>query len=128
MPLVRQAIATDDATLKLRLAARWTRQQYERGADVIDIFEGVARTDHEMARTVSEWLAAKNGLMAQVIATMEPSLDSGLSAADATAIFLALTSFDIYRQFVRDTGWSPDRYQAWLESALRRELLMVASS
>lgn len=122
-PLVGQALATDDPVRTLRLAAQWTRQQYERGADVIDIFEGAGRADSEMAGTIGEWLAAKNDLMGRVVASMEPSLPPGQGVHDATAIFLALTSFDLYRQLVRASGWSPDRYQSWLETALRRELL-----
>lgn len=122
-PLVEQALETTDPALKLRLAARWTRQQYERGADVIGIFESAARDDPEMAQTVRAWLDAKNEIMGRVVASMEPALGPHQTVSDASAIFLALTSFDLYRQLVFDSGWPPDRYQSWLETALRRELL-----
>lgn len=127
-PLVGQALETADATIKLRLAAQWTRQQYERGADVIGIFESAARGDPEMARTIGEWLAAKNEIMGRVIASMAPALGNRIPVADATTIFLGLTSFDLYRQMVLDSRWSPNRYQSWLEGVLRRELLAASTS
>lgn len=122
-PLVGQAMTTTDPALKLRLAAQWTRQQYERGADVVGIFESAALADPEMAQIVRAWLGEKNEMMSRFIATLAPSLGPDQPVSDATAIFLALTTFDIYRQFVLDSDWSPDRYQSWLETALRRELL-----
>ncbi len=127
-PLVGQALEARDPVVKLRLAAQWTRQQYERGADVIGIFESAARDDLEMARTVGEWLAAKNELMGRVVASMASALHRDLAVEDATTIFLGLTSFDLYRQMVLDSGWSPDRYQSWLEGALRRELLAAPAA
>lgn len=59
----------------------------------------------DMSRTVAE-LAAKGLLRADVTAT------------DAVDHVWALTSPELYRSFIGDRGWTPDRYERWLRDAL----------
>ncbi len=51
------------------------------------------------------------------------ALRAGLSAEEATATALALTSMEAYEELVERQGWSHDRYQHWLASALRQSRL-----
>jgi len=46
------------------------------------------------------------------------ALRPGLDAAHATDVLWTLTAHDVYRLYVRDRGWPPDRYEAWLAGAL----------
>jgi hypothetical protein len=64
-----------------------------------------------MIRTVSERL--------------EPVLNDGLTVKDAHAIISALTLPEVYRDLVRDRGWTPERFQDWLEGALAVQLISV---
>lgn len=122
-PLVGQALREPDPRRALALAARWTRQQYERGEDVIAIFEGAARDDPAAARLVQGWLSEKNALMGQVVGALAPALAPELDVAAATSLFLTLTLVEGYRQLVGAGGWSADRYEAWLACVLQQQLL-----
>ena len=39
------------------------------------------------------------------------------------AIISALTIPEVYRDLVRDRGWTPGRYQQWVERTLTEQLL-----
>jgi hypothetical protein len=54
---------------------------------------------------------------------MASDLRPGLSAERAAEIFLALTLAEIYDTLVRQRGWTPDEYEAWLTTLLRQQLL-----
>ncbi len=126
-PLVGRALGESDPRRKLALAARWTRQQYERGEDVIAIFEGAARDDPAAARLVQGWLGEKNVVMAHVVRSLEPDLAPELDVPAATSLFLALTLVEVYRQLVLAGGWSAERYEAWLACVLQQQLLEVCA-
>ena len=46
-----------------------------------------------------------------------------LSVDDANDIFTAVVSPFVYREMIVNSGWEPDRFEAWLKSALRQLLL-----
>jgi AcrR family transcriptional regulator len=46
----------------------------------------------------------------------------GLSMEEARRILWMYTSRDIYRMLVQESGWTPDRYQAWVAETLVRTL------
>lgn len=50
-----------------------------------------------------------------------------LSVDDANDIFTAVVSPFVYREMIVNSGWEPDRFEAWLKSALRQLLLADAS-
>jgi len=54
---------------------------------------------------------------------VRPRLKAGLTQDDAIAIISALTIPEVYRDLVRDRGWTPDRYQRWVERTLTEQLL-----
>lgn len=49
-------------------------------------------------------------------------LRAGLSSSQATDVMFVLLSPDMYRAFVAGCGWTSDRYQTWVTTALLREL------
>ena len=54
---------------------------------------------------------------------VRPRLKDGLTQDDAVAILSALTIPEVYRDLVRDRGWTPDRYQQWVGCTLAEQLL-----
>jgi AcrR family transcriptional regulator len=46
----------------------------------------------------------------------------GLDQESARHVLWMLTSRDVYRMLVHESGWSPDRYQSWLSDTLLRVL------
>ena len=47
----------------------------------------------------------------------------GLTLDEARRIMWMYTSRDVYRLFVHEGGWTPDRYQKWLSTTLVNALV-----
>jgi AcrR family transcriptional regulator len=47
----------------------------------------------------------------------------GLELEEAQRILWMYTSRDVYRMLVHESGWTPDRYQAWLSDTLMNALV-----
>jgi hypothetical protein len=60
------------------------------------------------------------GRLKEVVSVLKRSgrLRTGLTTADALDVMWAMTSPDTYTKFVFQRGWQPDRFEAWLASAL----------
>jgi hypothetical protein len=50
-------------------------------------------------------------------------LRDAISVELATAMIWAMNSTEFYLLFVRDRGWSPEAYEAWLAETWKRLLL-----
>jgi hypothetical protein len=50
-------------------------------------------------------------------------LRPGLSAAEATAVYLALTPTQVYQELVEVFGWSMEACEAWPAGVLQQQLL-----
>lgn len=50
------------------------------------------------------------------------ALKPGLRERDAADLIHALMSPEVYRLLVGDRGWTPERYQQWLETSLTQQL------
>ena len=53
-------------------------------------------------------------------------LRAGIGPEEALDVLWALTSYELFRLLVRDCGWRPDRYEAWLTEMLAERLLEPA--
>ena len=47
---------------------------------------------------------------------------SGLDKETASTILWMFTSRDVYHKLVHESGWSPDKFQDWLERTLLESL------
>ncbi len=121
-----QALLGDPApTRKLAAVAALTRSYCDHGLDVLDAAREAARTDRAVRRVwreVERWRHAGNGAVVRSLAAVG-ALAPGLDQAHATAVLWTLTAHDLYRLYVRERGWSADRYEAWLGRALAVALL-----
>lgn len=122
-PLLDQALAETDVLQRLATAARWTRQQWERGAEVLPLLQAAARDDAEIAAMLAEWIEEKSGAMAGFVASLEGALRPGLDLGRAGDLFDALTIPELYRDLVDRSGWTPDEYERWLAKTLASQLL-----
>jgi len=116
-----QALIADPAPArKLAAVAALTRSYCERGLDVLEAAREAARSDRSVRRVwreVEGWRHAGNRAVVRSLALVG-ALRPGLDAAHATDVLWTLTAHDVYRLYVRDRGWPPDRYEAWLAGAL----------
>jgi AcrR family transcriptional regulator len=122
-PLRARAFAEPDAGRRLALIARLSRQQWERGTDVVALLEGAATTDRDVARMLAGWKAGRGQAQAEIVAGIADRLAPGLDVATASAMVRGLSAAEVYRELVEGAGWSADRYEQWLASLLARELL-----
>lgn len=122
-PLMELALAESDVSFRLKTAARWTRQQWERGAEVLPLLQAAAQDDPEVATMLATWIEDKSRAMEQFVASLEGALPPTLDAKRASALFDALTIPELYRDLVHRSGWSPDDYEHWLAETLVNQLI-----
>jgi AcrR family transcriptional regulator len=118
-----QAREESDPQKRLALAAHATHRQWETGAALTRIYNAAASADPEAAAELAVALEGRRKGLTAFIEEMAPDLRPGLDAARAAEIFLALTMAEIYDTLVRQRGWTPDEYEAWLTTLLRQQLL-----
>lgn len=124
------------------------REAQQRLAGVADPVEQVALTAH-VARAIYEGESAELSLLMKASAfspelhrsqqafeairreMQGPRIDAlfkarrarkGLDREAAASLMWMYTSRDVYHKLVHESGWSPDRYQAWLERTLLETL------
>lgn len=122
-PLMEQALMDGDISQRIATAARWTRQQWERGADVLTLLHAAAQVDADVAAMLAGWIEEKSRAMARFVASLEGSLRPGLDLERAGDLFDALTIPELYRELVDRSGWQPDEYEQWLARVLAWQLL-----
>ena len=120
-PLIGRALAETDDLKKLGHAAHWSRQMHERGLEVETLFETAYWEDPDLRDMFDRWAAERRAAMGRVIVSL--TLKAELDGEGATALFLALSSAQGYRELVKGAGWSLERYEGWLAGALVQQLL-----
>jgi AcrR family transcriptional regulator len=121
--LSAQALADADLTRRVELGAKMTRQQLERGYDVIAVYQDAARADPAMAKVWVKVLRQRDQQLTRFIASLTPGLAPGVDVKTALDLFLALGRPEVYRELVVDRGWSAARYERWLATSLKQQLL-----
>ena len=124
-PLMEQALAEPSIRERLKLAARWTRQQWERGAEVLPLLQAASHDDPEVAAMLASWIADKSAAMMHFVASLKGTLRPDLDVQRAGHIFDALTIPEIYRDLINRSGWSPSEYEHWLFETLANQLLTL---
>ncbi|GAA0916592.1 TetR/AcrR family transcriptional regulator [Virgisporangium aurantiacum] len=121
----RDALAADTAEAHLRAHVHGTCQVLRRVAPIMDVLRGAGEQDPSIAglwpqdvdpRIVVQTTAARS-LMGK------PGAHTGLSEQDAADVLYGILSPELYLLFVRERGWTPDRWEAWAYDTLRTHLL-----
>ncbi len=124
-PLIGKALLETNDHKKLEHAAHWSRQMHERGLEIETLFEAAYWEDPELRSMFGRWAAERRTAMGWVISSLE--LRAELTGEAATALFLALSSAQVYRELVAGDGagarWTPERYESWLRATLEHQLL-----
>jgi AcrR family transcriptional regulator len=109
---------------QLTLIISFNRRLWDRGLDVFEIVRGAGTTDPELIDASREGDARRRtaqGRLVRAWARAEP-LHPGLTTRRATDLLWALSGPDLYRLLVVESGWSGDRYEAWLRQVLQTTL------
>ena len=121
--LHRRALATPEVQKRLRLAAHWTRRQFELGYDLISIYQEAARADPRLAAVWRQVMLRREAAVSELLESLRGRLRSGLKLRLALDLYVSWTLPAVYRTLVLERGWSPNRYENWLAELLIRELL-----
>lgn len=99
------------------------RRQWEAGLDIGLIYANAVTSEPDARADLEPRLALRERAIRLVSEAVRPRLKDGLTQDDAVAILSALTIPEVYRDLVRDRGWTPDRYQQWVGRTLTEQLL-----
>lgn len=123
--LSRDAFAEPDPRRQLRLAARVVRSIQERDTDITDLLWQAGGGDPDLAAVWRQSHQQQLARLGEIVrmAARKNALRPDLSAEEATDILWALGSPEIYRLFVRERRWTPQRYEDWLANSATTLLL-----
>lgn len=116
-----------DPAAGLRQAANIQRRQFEIMLDVILVFQEAARTDPDIAAATHRILANRERGFRTHLEAIKSHLAPGVSVDDAVALYCTLVLPEVYRSLVVERGWSPEKYEQWLGSALIHSLLRAVT-
>ncbi|TYB57156.1 TetR/AcrR family transcriptional regulator [Nonomuraea sp. PA05] len=123
-PWFREAMAAGSAEEHLRGHVAGTRSVLERVAPMTKVLEIAAATDPEVSemwpdkedpRHVVATAAARE-LMAK------PGARGEVPVEEAADLLYGVLSPDLYLLFVRERGWTPERFERWAYETLRAQL------
>lgn len=122
---VRRALSAKDPERRLRLAAPIARQIHDAQSATFDLLRGAGVVAPELAKLEQQRECLRYERQERMIISLQDagSLRLNLDYTTARDIFWMLTGRDIYRMFVRERGWSSQKYQDWLADTLVRSLL-----
>lgn len=120
----RDALATDTAEAHLRAHVRGTCDILQRVAPIMDVLRAAAAQDPSLAGMWQQdsdprldvHTAAGRSLAAK------PGARPNLPVEHAADLLFGLLSPQLYLLFVRDRGWTPDRWEQWVYDTLHAQL------
>jgi AcrR family transcriptional regulator len=116
--------ATGDARRQLDLCVAFAVRLFSKGADVLEAVRSAAGTEAELADFWRHGESRRKTGQAPLIEdwTARKVLRRDVSPDDAASTLWAMTGPDVFRLFVKEQGWSIERFQSWLGDALARLL------
>jgi len=123
--LVQQTMAASEPLERLRFVARIARTVYESESKIVDLLRGAGMVAPELAALEKESECRRYEAQEPNITLIIQAgrLRSDLDATTARDVLWSMTGRESYRMLVRERGWTPDRYEAWLADMLTKALL-----
>lgn len=118
----QEALDEPDPGRALRLHVRNTCRISERVGPLLSAVESAATVDPDVALLWEELLNQRRTAMANFATNLAGKTPLRYDTATAADMLWALNP-DMYLRLVRDGGWTPDRFEAWLAETLQRALL-----
>jgi AcrR family transcriptional regulator len=122
--LTAQVRQGSDPEMWLRGAARISRHIQETCADLLRFMRESGDPGLlALLRENQEGRLAQESFLSAAL-DRTGKLRAGMSSAEVPAVIWAMTSSDVYSMLVVERGWTPNRYEDWLGTALI-DLLLV---
>jgi hypothetical protein len=111
----------------IELFARIVRQLHQRLAPLFAVLTDAARSDVGLQSLADELNVRRVGHMRIFVEDLRAKhgLRDEVPVELAADMIWAMNSTEFYLLFVRDRGWSPEAYEAWLAESWKRLLLPV---
>lgn len=117
--------AEPDARRRAQLDAALARTIVQRVAPLVRVAEEAAASDPDLAATMETVRAARRREMLDSAALLAGPEGLRLEPEEAAATLYVLYSPQVADMLMRDHGWSPARYEAWLARMLQEAVLGV---
>lgn len=120
----RQLEGVRDATQRIALTAHVARAIYEGEGAELGLLMKASAFSPELRKTQHNFERVRREMQASRIDALfsEGCARKGLNRQTAADLLWMYTGRDVYHKLVHECGWSPDRYQAWLQETLLRSL------
>lgn len=117
-----------DAVRLIELTAVVARSIYEGESAELGLVRGSSAFSHALRRTEEEFESMRFDMQEERVRLLfeQRKARKDLSFEEARRILWMYTSREIYRMLVQESGWTPDRYQAWLSRTLVATLVEPA--
>jgi AcrR family transcriptional regulator len=117
--------AAPDPRARLALVARLTRDVYREGVTEFELLRGAGGVAPELAGPAAAVERRRRQQQVGLVGLLrqQGALRADRTDEEITDELWALTSFDLYRLLVLQSGWAPERYEAWLSEVLVERLL-----
>ena len=117
--------AASSAREQLAIVTRFNRRLFEGGTDMIAIALGSVAADPDVAAWTAEGDRRRREGQGHIVASWHAAggLNPRLGESEAADVLYTLTSPEVYLLLVGTTGWTPDRYEDWIDDTLATLLL-----
>ena len=112
-PWSREALDAEDPATSLRLHARNSRRICERVADLLWAVESAAAVDRDAAVLWAELQEQRRTAMRRYVRRLAEKTELRENVNTITETMWAMIPA-LYLRLVRDAGWPPARFEAWL--------------
>lgn len=124
----RAVAAEPDVRLRAQLDAALSRTIVQRVAPIVRVAEEAAASDPELATTMETVKAARRREMLDSARLLAGPEGLRLDPEEAAATLYVLYSPQVADMLMRDHGWSPQRYEAWLARMILEGVLRIRPS
>lgn len=114
-----------DPVRRIALSAHVARAIYEAESAELGLMRGVSAFSPALRKLEQEFETIRFDMQEERVRHLFAAgrQKEGLTLDQARRILWMYTSRDVYRMLVRESGWSPDRYQDWLSQTLLEALV-----
>ncbi len=120
----RQLDGVQDPVRRVALSAHVARAIYEGESAELSVLMKSSAFSPELRKTQQSFETLRRTMQRERIDALFAAgrARAGLDRERAAALLWMYTSRELYQKLVRESGWTPDDYQAWLEQTLRETL------
>jgi AcrR family transcriptional regulator len=126
----RQLEGVTDAVQRIALTARVARAIYEAESAELSVLAKSSAFSPELRKVQQAFETLRRDMQQERIQALFKAgrAREGLTRETAATLLWMYTGREIFHKLVLESGWTPDRYQAWLEKTLLEALTDAAAS